>query len=201
MIIPWGIPDELCKQAKPKKRWAKKEYNILYAGRLSKNKGVDIIINALTLLDKRVKLTIIGSGDQLENLKKITIDNSLKNRVKFIPFQTRKRLWEYFKNFDTLVVSTKIIEAFCLTAVEAQAHGLPVIYSDIGGTKDVIGKSGIIFKAGSHIDLAAKINSLLFNFEALNNYSKLAIKNVKKYKISKTKKLFYDISAEIIKNY
>ena len=145
IIIPWGIPDKLCKCARPKKVWSKKEFNILYAGRLSANKGVDIIINALTMLDKRVKLTIIGSGDQLENLKKLTRDNNLKNRVKFIPFQERKKLWEYFKNFDTLIVSTKIIEAFCLTAVEAQAYGLPVIYSDIGGTKDVIGKSGIIF--------------------------------------------------------
>ncbi len=198
IIIPWGIPDELCNQANSKKNWSSKEYNILYAGRLSENKGVDTIIKSLTLLDRRAKLTIIGSGDQLKKLKQLTKELILINRVKFIPFQKRSRLWEYFKDFDTLVVSTKIIEAFCLTAVEAQSYGLPVIYSDIGGTKDVIGKSGIMFKGGDHEDLANKINSLIFNSNLLNNYSKLAVENVKKYKISKTKKSFWDISDKII---
>jgi len=200
MIVPWGIPDELCNQAILKNNWGKEKYHILYAGRLSENKGVDLIIKSLTLLDKRVVLTVIGSGDQLEKLKRLAKELNLMNRVKFIPFQKRDKLWKYFKNFDTLIVSTKIIEAFCLTAVEAQAYGLPVIYSNIGGTKDVIGRSGIMFQGGNYKDLADKINELMFNFSLLDKYSEFSIENAKKYKISKTKNFFWDISNKIITN-
>jgi len=196
-IIPWGIPDGLCLSARPKNEWSKKTCNILYAGRLTRNKGVDTIIKSLRLLDTRVKLTIIGSGDQLESLTRLVEHYNLSNRVRFISFQTRKKLWGYFEKFDALIISTKKVEAFCLVAIEAQAHGLPVIYSDTGGTKEVIGNSGLVFKAGDYHDLAQKIESLMFNSDLLDKYSKLGIQNVRKYKISKMRKLLFNTSKKV----
>ena len=197
-IIPWGIPDELFSFKQNRKYPIKNSLNLLYAGRLTENKGVDTIINALKLIDNRVQLTIIGNGDTLNKLKQITKKNKLDKKINFINFQKRKKLWEYFKKFNIIITPTKKIEAFCLTAIEAQAHGLPVIYSSTGGMKSAIGKSGIMFKAGDYNDLANKINYLISNNNLLSYYSNQSIINAKKYKISKTQKMFWDISRDIL---
>lgn len=198
-ILPWGIPDEACCLNHIKSNWSRNEYRLLYAGRLTENKGVEDIIKALSILDRHVTLTIIGDGERSEALIKLIDDLDLRNRIKIFPFQSRKKLWERFRNFDTCIISTKKIEAFCLVAIEAQAHGLPVIYSDIGGMKDVIQKSGIMFKAGDYKDLAKKIKKLMFNFSLLNKYSRMGVRNAKKYKISKFKKSIFDISKKVLK--
>src|SRR3989339_42380 len=196
VIIPWGISDEIFKINRSRTIWHKNKCNLLYAGRLSKNKGVDTIIKSMKFLDKRFVLTIIGDGDQKDALIKLVKEYGLSLRVKFLKFQPRKELWKLFNNYDIMIISTKIIEAFCLTAIEGQAHGLPVIHSDIGGTKDVIGLSALRFRSGNCLDLSEKIKSLAFDFKKMNQYSKIGFKNAKKYKISQTKRKIWDISRK-----
>lgn len=199
-IVPWGIPLGDVGDNKKKDYKSKDKIRLLYAGRLTANKSVDTIINSLSLLDSKITLTIIGSGDQLDNLVDLARKLRLESRIEFIPFMNRDKLWKILTEFDICIISTKTVEAFCLMAVEAQAHGLIVVYSDTGGPKDIIGNSGIMFKAGDFSDLSKKIQYLISNNDVMNRFIMLSIKNAKKYKIENLRKrILYLSKLEISK--
>mgnify|MGYP001558791118 CR=1 FL=1 len=196
VIIPWGIPDEIC--IRPICRPDSVRRKILYAGRLDANKNVDTIINSMRFIDPTIHLTVIGDGDQKDFLINLVKKYNLESRITFLDFLPRKILWKKLTDFDAIVVSTKKIEAFCLVAVEAQAHGLPVIYSKTNGLIEVVGKSGISFKVQDSEELAKIVNRLLFNEKLIKKYSLLGKRNAKRYKISKTRKLFLKVSRELL---
>lgn len=195
VIIPWGIPNDICTMLPNKIPLSKK---ILYAGRLDENKNVDTIIKAMRYINPTISLAIIGEGDQKDKLIDLTKEYNLESRVSFIDFLPRQKLWDKFKEFDVAIISTKKIEAFCLTAVEAQAHGLPVIYSRTNGLIEVIGKSGVSFEAQNEKGLAEAINKLLHNERLLQEYSTLGKDNAQRFRISKTRNAFINISENLI---
>ncbi len=109
-------------------------------------------------------------------------------RISFLPFTSRQNLWNLFQNYDAIVIPTKYIEAFSLTAIEAQMYGLPVFYSKISGLIEVIGSSGIAFEANNPYDLSNKLRE---KFDKINDdkYNELVIKsitNARKYDIKNT---------------
>lgn len=198
VIVPWGVPDDICLRPSnviPLSR------RILYAGRLDENKNVDTIVKAMRYVEPSISLTIIGEGDQKDKLVALTKDYKLESRISFVDFLPRQELWKKFGEFDAIVVSTKKIEAFCLTAVEAQAYGLPAIYSRTNGLLEVVGDSGISFEAQNEKGLAKDINKLVLNEDILKKYSILGKENSQRFKISKTRNMFIDISRKLIDKY
>jgi glycosyltransferase involved in cell wall biosynthesis len=199
-VVPWGIPSGAFRKIKKKDFKSKKSIRLLYAGRLTENKSVDTIINALSLLELEISLTIIGSGDQYDNLTDLTEKLCLEGRIEFIPFVKRDELWKILTEYDICIISTKIVEAFCLMAIEAQAHGLVIVYSDTGGPKDIIGNTGIMYKTGDFVDMARKIQYLVSHRDELSKFSLLGIENSKKYKIENLREQLFDLSkSEIIR--
>ncbi len=194
VILPWGLPDAAYSTVETAESKTKK---LLYAGRLDLNKNVQILIKAMVHLNKEYTLTVIGEGDQKNNLMSLVGKLKLKNRVDFVDFLPRRELWERFNSFGALIIPTKKIEAFGLTPVEAQAHNLPVIYSRTNGLIEVLGESGAGFNPSSAKDLANKI-VLVFNDDNYRKYIKLGMKNAQKYKISKLQKEILKISMDLL---
>ncbi len=199
VIIPWGLPDKAFSGGL--KKILKKGNSILYAGRLDSNKNVDMIIDSLKHVDPKIHLTIIGEGDQKDLLIKKVSKLGFQNRVKFEDFKPRQELWKEFSKFDAIVVSTKTIEAFCLMAIEAQAHGLPLIYARTNGLMDVIGSSGIGFNPNSTVDLTNAINKITQSYDLRKEYSRKGLKNSEKYKIAETRKRFLEVSQQVLNNH
>lgn len=196
-IISWGIP---CVEEKNEQKInLDGKINLLYAGRITEDKGVDIIINAMKSLSERFCLTIIGSGTYEENIKKEVKNNKLSKRINFLPFLSRDELWKKFKEYHLLIVSTQEIESFCLVAIEAQGHGLPVVYSNTSGLKEIIGDSGVSFIPKNPIDLGIKIEEIFRSnlFRKLTTKSK---ENAKKFAVSKTIMNFYFLSKKVVSN-
>jgi glycosyltransferase involved in cell wall biosynthesis len=197
VIVPWGLPDDMYTENFEKKITGKK---LLYAGRLDSNKNVKVLIDALKYMDSAVTLTIIGEGDQKNDLEKMVSINSLKERVTFIDFLPRLELWKKFSDYNAFVIPTEKVEAFGLTPVEAQAHGLPVLYSKTNGLIEVLGKSGISFKPNSPEDLAYSIKKLFISDKTYQRYVKLGIENSSKYKISTMRKVLLKLSRDVIRS-
>lgn len=192
-IIPWGIPNDSIKIKKIRLK-DKTIFKLLYAGRITENKGVDVIIESLRYLPDNYLLTIIGNGPYENNVKELVNKYNLNARVSFFPFSTRQDLQNSFQEYDVVIIPTKYIEAFSLTAIEAQQKGLPVVYSKISGLIEVVGDSGIPFIANNPIDLS---NVLKKNFKNKNDklYKNLIIRsidNAKIYNINNTISLLID---------
>lgn len=127
----------------------------LAIGRFSHlHKGFDILIKAFAQfakINKEWNLEIVGEGVE-EELYRFLINNyGLEKRVHIHPFTNNVQL--YYSNAQIYVLSSRW-EGFGLVLVEAMAHGLPTISSDLPTSKEILGEFGIYFKNGDIQELA-----------------------------------------------
>lgn len=124
-------------------------YQLLFLGRVSKEKNLPLIFHALQKRKKWV-LHIVGDGDEVAELKTLGKNLGLQDRICWHGW--RENPWEYLEyyvltpggsieKFDAMVLSS-VYEGFPLTIIEAQARGIPVISTDVGGIGEYI-KNGI----------------------------------------------------------
>jgi glycosyltransferase involved in cell wall biosynthesis len=119
---------------------------LVAAGRLSVEKGFDVLLEAVRLavadgLD--VHLDLIGSGPEHDRLAELAAP--LGDRVQLIPAQPRESLWAHMDAAQVLVVPSRR-EGLGLVALEAIARGRPVIASRAGGLPEVVldGVDGVL---------------------------------------------------------
>ena len=154
----------------------KKDFIILLPGRLTKWKGQEKFIEALSLLiennNKNNFHAIILGSDQGRDVytKKLLLLSEryrLGRKITFI--KSCKEMPIAYKLADIIVSSSIEPEAFGRVAVEAQAMGKPIIASALGGSKETIlnGKSGLLYNSEDAESLADIISRLM---EADNNF-------------------------------
>lgn len=117
---------------------------VLYFGRLSKEKGVQTLINSFKELD--YKLVILGTGPIEEELKQYVKTNSITN-VEFKGFKQGEELENYIKNSRCVVLPSEWYENGPYSAMEAMALGKPLIVSSLGGLPELVEQdvNGYIF--------------------------------------------------------
>lgn len=110
---------------------------VLYAGRLTENKGIDVLLNSAKKYENGKILTIIaGGGGLLKELKAQVAKLNLQDIV-FVGDQTQENLSKLYNIADVLAVPSRI-EGFGLVAIEALACGTPVVATNKGGMTDFI---------------------------------------------------------------
>jgi glycosyltransferase involved in cell wall biosynthesis len=148
------------------KRNAENEKYFLYFGRLSKEKGVDILVKSLQYINfEDYKLKIVGSGEEKENLEALADGLSLGNKVEFVDYKNGEELHNLISRAEFAVVPSIWFENAPYSILEAFAFGKPVIGARIGGIPEMIkeNETGLTFEAGDERDLAAKIQYILNN--------------------------------------
>ena len=130
----------------------------LAVGRFShKHKGFDLLIKAFSIFTKNNKdwnLDIVGEGPEEELYKELIKENKMEERIIIHPFTNI--IQTYYSNAQIYVLSSRW-EGFGLVLVEAMAHGLPVISSDLPTSKEIMGDFGMYFENGNIEDLAQKL--------------------------------------------
>ena len=144
------------------------EKYFLYFGRLSKEKGVNTLLNAVKDL-KDINLKIVGTGSEEDDLKRFVSENNIRN-VKFLGYKSGDELKNLVKNAYFIIVPSEWYENNPMTIIEAYSASTPVIGARIGGIPEIIaeGETGFSFKCGDISDLKDVISraSSLSN----NNY-------------------------------
>ena len=133
---------------------ANRENFFLYVGRLSKEKGIEILLKATSYFN--FKLKIAGHGP----LKNKILTYALQNKnVEYLGFKTKEEVINLMKQAKALIFPSLWYEGFPMVLVEALSTGTPVITSNIGSQALIIEheKTGLHFKAGDPEDLAEKI--------------------------------------------
>jgi glycosyltransferase involved in cell wall biosynthesis len=139
-IIPNGIDLEMIKKIKP----SKEKCDILYAGRLMREKNIDELIESVEGTD--YKCCIIGDGPEMERLASLSRGLALEKQVKFLGFIEYEEVIARMKSAKVFVLPSGR-EGFGIVLLEAMASGLPVIAVDAkkSAASDIInGKSGIL---------------------------------------------------------
>ncbi len=114
-----------------------KEDYIMYAGRLEKQKGIEMLLQAFSMLnEKTIDLKIIGSGSLKDNLVRQCEELGIEDRVTFIEHKTK--IMDYYKR-ARIVVMTSYFEGFPNVLVEAIACGTPIVSYDLpSGPREII---------------------------------------------------------------
>ena len=121
------------------------------------HKGIDILIKAFNLFAKKNNewhLDIVGEGGEERTFKDLIIKYQLEDRITIHPFTNQ--IQEYYSHAQTYVLSSRW-EGMPLVLVEAMAHGLPIISSDLPVSKEIMGDFGMYFKNGDIEDLAQRM--------------------------------------------
>ncbi len=124
----------------------KNKINLIAAGRLSRQKGFDILIEAMSMLDEKYHLTILGEGEEAQNLQTLVQKHNLQKQITFAGFQ--KNPHKIIKQSNLFILSSRY-EGLPNILLEANACGIGVVAFDTpGGTAEIIeeGKNAILLK-------------------------------------------------------
>jgi glycosyltransferase involved in cell wall biosynthesis len=134
-----------------------------YVGRLIPGKGVDVTLHSLAQLRTRQtgilpKLMIAGDGPDRPALETLTRELDLAGQVEFIGWTDDVAgFWK--AQHISVVPSNEFVESFCMTAVEAMAHGRPSIVSNRGALPELVvpDLTGLLVQAGDTSSMAGAI--------------------------------------------
>jgi len=134
-------------------------YRLLYVGRISREKNLNVLAEAFKLLDRTdTSLTMVGDGPYRQVLQ----DDLRGFNVQFPGYLTGNTLVQAYHSSD-LFVFPSTTDTFGNVILEAHSCGLPTITTDVGGPcENVIhGETGLVVKGNDVLALKAGIESLL----------------------------------------
>jgi glycosyltransferase involved in cell wall biosynthesis len=139
-------------------------HRLLFVGRLTTEKGIDVVLRALDRLDPALDVTfdIVGSGDQRKNLEQLTAQLGLADRVTFHGHTSEEGLRALYTRASVFVIAS-IAELQSIATMEAMASGLPIVAADAVALPHLVhdGENGYLFEPGNVDELAARITDVL----------------------------------------
>jgi glycosyltransferase involved in cell wall biosynthesis len=182
-------PVDIARFSSPSIHPQKRDRYYLIVSRLVAYKKIDTAIEAFNRLGK--KLVIAGCGKEMERLKKMA-----NNNIEFLGFVDENKLLDLYAGAGAFIYPQE--EDFGITAVEAQAAGVPVIALNRGGVRDTVlnNKTGVFFDEQTADSLIEAVE----RFENLN-FSKTEIrKNAKRFSKEVFKKKMQELIGNIIED-
>jgi len=136
---------------------------IVYVGRLSPEKGVDILLEALSSLP-RINLKIIGTGEEEKKLKSFVKKHKMKN-IEFLGFQKKEKCLNIIKKAQFSIIPSVWLENGPLTVQVSVAVGVPVVANKTVGLEEMIKTNitGILIPGLNSQKLAKAIENLFNN--------------------------------------
>ncbi|MGL3150247.1 glycosyltransferase [Microbacterium sp. A82] len=137
---------------------------IIFVGRLTAEKQVEVILEAMTKLDPALGTTfdIVGGGDQRKNLERLTAELGLSDRVIFHGRTTDEQLRALLSRASLFVIAS-IAELQSIATMEAMASALPIVAADAVALPHLVdnGGNGYLFEPGNADELAARLTDVL----------------------------------------
>ncbi len=164
---------------------SKKGY-IVYAGRISKEKGVEEVINAFIKAETvNLKLKIIGDGPELFNLKE---KYKLKN-ISFAGELNNKEVLNIIKESKAVITGTKLFEGQPTLLCEASILGVPSVFPRVGGILEFFPNDYKLSYEGHNYDDLIKKIKFIDSSDESNREGEKAKKYIQKY-LNKTELFF-----------
>lgn len=179
IAIPNWVEDKF-KPSKSKSR--QREKIILFVGRLNKQKGAFILLEAFAKIKDKTDANLVFVGPPYEKKEAVVLIKKLgiASRTKIVGFVSEKELINWYNRCYIVSVPTIYKGAFGLTLVEAMACGKPVVGTDDLGLPDAIGNGGLIARAGDVDSLARCLERILTDKKLYRILKRNAIDRVNK---------------------
>lgn len=143
--------------------------NLFCAARLSPEKGLEFLIQAVKLLidqGHELNLRLAGDGPKKEELVRLAKELNLSDRVHFLGFLSEDAIISELQASDLFVLPS-FVEGLPVSAMEALAIGVPVIATNIAGTGELVedGKTGLLVRPSDSSALADAIKKMITDYD------------------------------------
>lgn len=159
---------------------------VLFVGRLSKVKRIDEIIRAIDEYKEDVILTIVGDGEERDNLKSLVKTKRIIFKGALKPYQVKEEMI----NSDILIMNS-ILEGKPMTIIEAMSYGMPIVTTDVGGISELVKFGENAVKTdGTATQIKLALEFISKNY---SSYSKKSISLSKNYDYRVVNKAIFDM--------
>lgn len=174
---------------------------VLYLGRLSREKKLETLLRAATLLmgrDQSVRLVVAGTGPLEQHYKEMARRLGIIEKTSFMGFVEAAELPKVYAMADVLCLPSTF-ETQGIVLIESMAVGTPVVGADYLAIREMIrpGKNGEKFRPGDYTDCAKKIEKVLNNAE---RYRNSAIKTAEEFSKEKVADRLLEVYDLILSN-
>jgi glycosyltransferase involved in cell wall biosynthesis len=136
---------------------------VLYAGQITRGKGVDVLLESLALVRTHFECVIVGDGPYRPYCERLSKRLGLQHRVTFKGFVPQEELNDYYRECSTMVIGSLWPEPIATIGLEVMRYALPVVAFDAGGIKDWLtdGYNGYLVPWMDKIAFASRVERLL----------------------------------------
>ncbi len=165
---------------RPERGIRRERNRVLFVGNIEdRNKGGFNLLKALSLMDEKVRLTVVDGGAPHRKLTTQILEKlEMSHRVDFAGKINNRKLVRIY-SAASLAVVPSVFEGFGFPAAEAMSCGTPLITSDGGALPEVTGDAGFVVPSGDHEVLAEKIGEVLGNRDLRERMSRSGLERVK----------------------
>jgi glycosyltransferase involved in cell wall biosynthesis len=190
------IPNAIDLNLIPKKSTKQFENQMIFAGRLSKEKGIEILLEAATQLPDNYHLLIAGSGPLEEKVRNLA---DKKTNVHYLGYQSKQNVLSLIRGSD-LLIQPSLEEGMSSTLLEAMACGTCILGSNIEGISEIVenNKTGLLVEPNNRDELLNKILYLLPKKEKRLSMANEGLERVKKYDWKIVGKLYLNFYESLL---
>ncbi len=188
-IIPNGVDLEFFKnkynQIINQNQVAKEKHRIICVANFKKHKGINYLISAMPEILRSfpdTKLVLVGKGPERKNLESQISNLKIENSVELKGGLPHQKIPEELFKSEAFVLPS-VSEGLGIAILEAQAIGIPVVASKIGGIPDIIenGRTGILIKPKSSRAISQAVFKIFSQPDFAKSLTQNAKINIKKY--------------------
>ncbi len=132
---------------------------VLYVGRLSIEKNIPLLIQAVQAVQHPVHLIIAGDGPLESSLRTLIKQNTSGQHIELVGRKTSDELLAFYQNADIFVLASNY-ESQSLATLEAMASGTPVVVANVAAVNEIVGTAGMLVKKTA-ADFTGAINQLI----------------------------------------
>ncbi|MFA6357554.1 MAG: lipopolysaccharide heptosyltransferase II [Candidatus Omnitrophota bacterium] len=208
-LVPRSVDLEKFKYLDPKEK-RKEVFNVGIIGRITPLKGHLHFIKAMAHLSRvipRLKIWIVGDAPASKEAYKEEVQVLVRRLGLWHCTQflgTQRDIPGILANLDLVVLSTTTHEAFGRVVVEAQAAGVPVVATKVGGVIDIIedGKNGLLVPPADHKSMAEAVLRIYKDVQLARELAENAYAKVKeKYNVELMVKNTLDVYRDALSNF
>ena len=173
-------PNALDLENLPKGENRKYEKQIIYAARLSEEKGILDVLEISKKLPNDMNLIILGDGPEKDKVEKIALSNS---NIHYLGLKTKGEVISLIRGSDLLIQPSIMEGGTSYTLLESMACGTPIICTNVGGGKDMLHhmQNSYIIKPKNPSVLVTAIKHLMSNSILREELKINALAEIKNY--------------------
>ena len=174
----------------------KYDKQIIFVGRLSKEKGIKSLIRLSKILPENIHLVIVGSGPLENEIKKIA---KIHSNVDFLGYLPKNKVIPLIRGSFALI-QPSLAEGISSTILEAMACKIPIIASNIGGNKELIinNENGFLVNPESIDQLNKKIIILSENKTLVKNFGQRSSELIKNFEWSSIGQKYLELYESLL---